>query len=213
MPFFNINARWRFGASQKLHPTHIRAEQMKLKQLYLSILALLCLSSCTTTYHVTSKASLDKALDNIAIELSNKGYYPAGTSTDTKNEVTVTGQSYSKYSGYGTLMGNNYITSDTYRFADTNGNSMNYTVSYQLKNNNGFLYVTDLQIKGCETSNVKEYTNLCGSASPTKIIDSLPKDSSVNLYDNDKTYVLVGVVGVLALIVCIPISITHGSTY
>ena len=48
---------------------------MKLKQLYLSILALLCLSSCTTTYHVTSKASLDKALDNIAIELSNKGYY------------------------------------------------------------------------------------------------------------------------------------------
>ena len=161
MPFFNcINACWGLGAVQKLDPTQIRAKQMKLKYLSLSITTLLCLSSCTTTYQVTSKAALNKALDNVAIELRSKGYYPVGMSTDTKNEVTITGQSYSKHAGYGTLMDNNYITNDTYRFADTNGNSMNYTVSYQLRNNNGFIYVTDLQVKGCETSNIKEYTNL-----------------------------------------------------
>ena len=117
-------------------------------------------------------------------------------------EVTVTGQSYSKYSGYGTLMGNNYITSDTYRFADTLGNSMDYTVSYQLKNSDGFYYVTDLQVKGCETSNVREYGNLCGPTSPTKTITNLSPDTSVSLFDANKTYILIGV---LALIGCIPV--------
>ena len=145
---------------------------------------------------------MDKAIDIVAIELKSQGYYPAGTSTDTKNEVTVTGQSYSKYSGYGTLMGNNYITSDTYRFADTTGNSMDYTVSYQLKNKDGFFYVTDLQVKGCETSNVREYENLCGPKSPTKTITNLSPDSSVSLFDENKTYLLIGV---LAILSCIPI--------
>ena len=183
-----IIAHWRLGHYQKLRPTQIRV--------------VFSLTSCTTTYSVTSKASLDKALDNVAIELRSRGYYPAGTSTDTKNEVTVTGQSYSKYTGYGTRMDNNYITSDTYRFSDTIGNTMNYTVSYQLRNQGNFVYVTDLQVKGCETSNVKEFANLCGSSSPTKIIENLPQDSSVELYDESKTYVFAGL---LALLVCIPI--------
>jgi hypothetical protein len=197
-----MTACWRLKAYQKLHPTQIRVEQMKLKYFLISTLLLLCLSSCTSTYNVISKAAMDKAIDHVAIELKSKGYYPAGTSTDTKNEVTVTGQSYSKYSGYGTLMGNNYITSDTYRFADTLGNSMDYTVSYQLKNSDGFYYVTDLQVKGCETSNVREYGNLCGPTSPTKTITNLSPDSSVSLFDANKTYILIGV---LALIGCIPV--------
>lgn len=190
------------GQNKKLHPTQIRVEQMKLRYLFIPTMVLFSLTSCTTTYSVMSKASLDKALDNVAIELRSRGYYPAGTSTDTKNEVTVTGQSYSKYTGYGTRMDNNYITSDTYRFADTIGNTMNYTVSYQLRNNGSFVYVTDLQVKGCETSNVKEYANLCGSSTPIRIIENLPPDSSIELYDENKTYVLLGV---LALLACIPI--------
>ena len=196
-----MNRSLEVEANKKLHPTQIRVVLMKFEYLYFSIMTLLCMSSCTTTYPVTSKALLDQALNHVAIELKKDGYYLAGSSTDTKNDVRITGQSYSNYSGYGTRLDNNYITSDTYRFADTIGNSMNFTVSYKkLKLNNGLIFVTNLQVKGCETSNVKEYTNLCGSNSPIKRLDNLPHDTSVSLYDANKTYTFIGVLALLAWI-------------
>lgn len=181
---------------------------MKQSLILLSIVAVVCLSSCTTTYSVTSKSTLDRGIDQVAIELQKKGYYPVGSSTDTKNEVTVTGQSYSEYSGYSTRMDNNYITSDTYRFADTLGNTMSYTVSYQLREKSGFYFVNNLQVKGCETSSVKEYGRLCGAESPTKIVSTLPTDASVKLYDETKTYLMLG--GIL-LLLCIPVVAMSGA--
>ena len=159
-----------------------------MKKLFILIICCATFSSCYTTHNVISKTSLDRTIDSVAIELKSNGYYPVGTSTDTKNEVTVTGQSYSKYSGYGTRMDNNYITSDTYRFADTLGNSMDYTVSYQLNKSDGFYFVTNLQVKGCETSNPKEYEKLCGKYSPTKKITYLYPDKSVEVVDKEGTY-------------------------
>ena len=167
------------------------------------------LSSCTTTYMVIKKSAMDNAINEVAVEMEKYGYYPAGSATDTKNEVIVTGQSYSKYSGYGTKMDNNYITSDVFRFADTLGNSMNYTVSYQLREKDKLFYVTDLYVKGCETSNVRDYNKLCGANSPKNIIERLPKDTPVSLYDETKTYILVGV---LSLAACIPLLIAASSS-
>ena len=165
-----------------------------MKKLFGLIICCVSFSSCYTTHSVISKTSLDETIDNVDIELRSRGYYLIGTSTDTKNEVTVTGQSYSKYSGYGTRMDNNYITSDTYRFADTLGNSMNYTVSYQLKKSDGFYFVTNLQVKGCETSNPKEYRNLCGSKSPIKLITNLSPDESVEVFDRKTTLGAIGMI-------------------
>ena len=173
-----------------------------MKKLFVLIICCATFSSCYTTHNVVSKTSLDETIDIVSIELKRNGYYPAGTSTDTKNEVTVTGQSYSKYSGYGTRMDNNYITSDTYRFADTLGNSMDYTVSYQLKKTSGgFYYVTDLQVKGCETSNPKEYEKLCGKDSPTKLnITNLHPDKSVEVFDEGKTIATASVISIIGSI-------------
>lgn len=185
---------------------------MKKNRMLLLIAIALGLSSRTTTYQVTSKASLDKAINKVAIEMEKYGYYPAGSSSDTKNEVTVTGQSYSKYTGYGTKMDNNYVTSDVYRFADTLGNTMNYTISYQLKEKDRLYYVTNLNVKGCETSNVKELNKLCGSNSPKQIIETLPQDTSVSLYDEVKTYLLIGGLSIVALIPILAMS-TSSSSY
>jgi len=170
-----------------------------MKKLFGLIICCFTFSSCYTTHKVVSKTSLDRTIDNVAIELKSKGYYPTGTSIDTKNEVTVTGQSYSKYSGYGTRLDNNYITSDTYSFADTLGNTMNYTVSYQLNKStsNGFYYVTNLQVTGCETSNPKEYERLCGKYSPTKKITYLYPDKSVEVVDKEGTYEAIFFISVL----------------
>ena len=180
---------------------------MKQQLFLLSIFATLCLSSCTTTYNVISKSALDKSVNQVSSEMEKYGYYPAGNSSDTRNEVTVTGQSYSKYSGYGTKMNNNYITSDTYRFADTVGNTMNFTIGYQLRrSDNGLFYVTEVEVKGCETSNVKDYNKLCGANSPKHLIETLPADQSVEIYDEAKTYTLIGV---LSLIAVIPITLLY----
>ena len=173
---------------------------MKQQALLLSLITTLCLCSCTTTYNVISKAALDQSIDRVAAEMEKYGYYPAGNSTDTRNEVTVTGQSYSKYTGYGTKMDNNYITSDTYRFSDTAGNTMNYTVGYQLRQSSGLYYVTEVEVKGCETSNVKDYNKLCGSDAPKNRISTLPADATVELYDEAKTYLLIGGLTLIALI-------------
>ena len=175
-----------------------------IKKLFGLIICCFIFSSCYTTHSVISKTSLDRTIDSVTIELRNKSYYPTGTSTDTKNEVTVTGQSYSKYSGYGTRLDNNYTTSDTYRFADTLGNTMNYTVSYQLKNKDGFFYVTDLQVKGCETSNPKEYEKLCGKDSPIKWkITNLSPDESVEVFDYLKTLAIASIIGSIGSILII----------
>ena len=179
-----------------------------MKKLSVLIICCVTFSSCYTTHNVVSKTSLDRTIDSVAIELKSNGYYPVGTSMSPKNELTVTGQSYTKYAGYGTRLDNNYITSDTYRFADTLGNSMDYTVSYQLNKTSdvfyhdsvydGFYFVTELQVTGCETSNPKEYEKLCGKYSPTKKITYLYPDKSVEVYNKGET--LTGVV--LTTVIC-----------
>ena len=128
------------------------------------------------------------------------GYYQAGKSTDTRNELTVTGQSYSKYTGYGTKMDNNYFNSETYRFSDTAGNTMNYTISYQLRRSREMYYVTNVEVKGCETSNVKDYNKLCGVDAPKNKIESLHADSTIEVEDNESTYLLIGGIVLIATI-------------
>ena len=190
-----------------------------MKKLFVLIICCATFSSCYTTHNVISKTSLDRTIDSVAIELKSNGYYPVGTSMGTKNELTVTGQSYSDYSGYGTRLDNNYITSDTYSFADTLGNTMNYTVSYQLNKStsnefyydfayDGFYYVTNLQVTGCKTSNPKEYERLCGKYSPTKKITYLYPDKSVEVFDKKETLfgtllisIAIGIIGMGGVII------------
>lgn len=77
-------------------------------------------------------------------------------------------------------MENNFVTQDTYRFADEEGNTMNYSVSYSAKETiDGDPYIEDIEVCGCETSNPKDYEKLCGNESIVKQISSLPKDQEI----------------------------------
>ena len=176
---------------------------MKQQILLISVVALLCFCSCTTTYNVISKTALDKSINQLASEMEKYGYYPAGNRSETRNEVTVTGQSYSQYTGYGTKMSNNYLTSDTYLFSDTAGNTMNYIIGYQLRNSNGLYYVTEVEVKGCETSNVKDYNKLCGSNAPKQLIETIQPDTTVRLYDEAKTYLFIGCIVLIPLLLAL----------
>ena len=159
----------------------------KVLSVWIAALGTIILASCTNTRLVTSKATFDKSINEVKAELAQQGYAPSGSSSDTKNNVYVEGTSYSRYTGYGSKMANDFITTDTYRFTNEDGNTMNFSVSYKAKQNGELIYVTDVNTAGCETSNAKLYNTLCGSSSPIKKLDNLPQDASFEETDIMKT--------------------------
>lgn len=137
-------------------------------------------TSCMDTYNVTKRSTYEKSVQSIRSQMAINGFSSTGVSTSTRNETVVTGTSYSKYTGYGTRMENNYITQDTYQFTDTLGNTMSYSVSYSAKQTEGGIsYVENVELCGCETSNPKDYERFCGVGSTVRRINNLPKDQEI----------------------------------
>lgn len=175
---------------------------MKKTLLFVLLSVLFGLSSCMDTYYVTKKSTFDEGVRSIRSQMADRGFNSTGEKTNTRNETTVAGVSYSQYMGYGTAMENNYITEDTHSFADSLGNTMNYSVSYQAKQTQeGIQYVENLELCGCEASNPKEYEKLCGDDSPVKQINELPKDQKVEKLNLVNTsLVIVGVTLLVSLV-------------
>lgn len=118
-------------------------------------------TSCTTTFMAVSKSSLDAAVSHIDEEMWDRGYILTGQSDNTRNEVTVTGVTYSRYTGYGTAMKNNWWQTQEYVYTDSLDNSVSFTVKYQLKvDKNGREYVEGLEMTNCSAS--KNYKSVCG---------------------------------------------------
>ena len=149
-------------------------------------------SSCTQTKYVISKATLDKTMDSIKGQLLNEGYCLTGVTSSTNNENVVAGVSYSQYSGFGTAMANRFITHDTYKFTDTVGNMMSYSISYLLKQSeDGIPFVEELDLCGCETSNPKDYDKLCGSGDIINRVKEIPNNEPVLIKDAVGTVLVV----------------------
>ena len=180
----------------------------------LCLLLLLCvlfgLSSCMDTFYATKKTTFENALTSIQTQMTNDGYKIVGSNSETKNNVYVSATSYSKYAGYGSKMENNFVTQDTYRFADEEGNTMSYSVSYTAKQtNDGVPYIENIEVCGCETSNPMEYERLCGNESIVKQINLLPKDQEIKVMNvMNTTLVVTGIaVGATLLITLITLSV------
>ena len=145
-------------------------------------------SSCTQTRYVIGKTTLDKSMDSIKGQLCDEGYYLIGVVSNTNNENVVAGISYSQYTGFGTAMTNKLITQDTYKFVDTIGNTMSYSISYLLKqSNDGIPYVEELDLCGCETSNPKDYDKFCGSGRISNYVKNMPNNQAVQLLNTGET--------------------------
>lgn len=137
-------------------------------------------SSCMDTFYVTKRSTFDNAISSVQGQLAKEGLKSVGSNSETKNNLYAAGTSYSRYTGYGTKMENNFVTQDTYHFADSEGNTMNYTVAYSAKQtDNGVPYVENIEVCGCETNNPNEYERLCGNESLVKQINLIPKDQEV----------------------------------
>ena len=163
------------------------------------------MTSCMDTFYVTQRTTFDRSIKEVQYQLAEQGYDLSGTSTNTRNEAVVTGQSYSEF-GYGFMMENNFITQDTYKFTDSLGNTMNYSLSYQAKQSDDDVsYVDHVELCGCETSSPKDYERMCGDAAVVKQLNNMPKDRQVEVLNKTKTYLATsGIIAVSAiLLLCI----------
>ena len=171
----------------------------------LLMVVLFGMTSCKDTFFVTPRTTFDRSIKEVQYQLAEQGYDLSGTSTNTRNEAVVTGQSYSEV-GYGFMMENNFITQDTYKFTDSLGNTMNYSLSYQAKQSDDDVpYVDHVALCGCETSNPKDYERMCGDAAVVKQLNNMPQDRQVKVLNKTKTYLATsGIIAFAAvLILCI----------
>ena len=110
---------------------------------------------------VTSKGAFSIATSLIEDDLKDQGYTLSWSSTDIKNEIYVSGTSYSPYTGYGSKMKNCLFEYTTYLFKDTNNNSVSYTlkshIDYSMQ---GIRYFENISVSHCEANN--NYNVFCG---------------------------------------------------
>lgn len=185
-------------------PTGVNGDDnmKKIVQLSSVLLLMLCYS-CTTTKQVTSLNAYKEASFAISSALSEKGFSLSGTSQESKNEVYVSGTSYSRYTGYGTRMSNDYWQYDSFTFTDSFSNNVNYTVKYQMVNSD---CIVNLEVVNCNAS--KDYNNFCGNdgtiKTPINYINNNP-DKVITVPDRGKTImgVTFGTVGLSLIAVVI----------
>lgn len=179
----------------------------KVFLIFSAVLASLLATSCYSTIKLTSAATYEKAKTEVAINFEAHGYHLSGESHDQKNEIVVTGQSYSNNSGYGTKMDNDYHQYDTYLFTNDNGETIEYSVKYKgLTTKKGEPALIDVDVLGCKTSKASDYSKLCsGDKSPKKVIGSMPLDATTDIYNEEETLVAISLITLLAsVLVCIP---------
>ena len=154
---------------------------MKKPFIILTLALTFLLSGCKTTYLVISKESLDREINNIDIELEEKGYIHSSSRQE----------------------GDDYI----FFYSDSLGNTIEYTLFYKLdiEEHDGLYYVTDLEVKECNSSKPRE----CNKNSSIRNIEELYPDTSIRVYSPEKTRLLgvcggIGVLGLgLILLLCI----------
>ncbi|MDD3281697.1 MAG: hypothetical protein PHC83_09045 [Bacteroidales bacterium] len=159
------------------------------------------LTSCTTTKMTISTQSLNSAVANVdsAITSLSDDYQLTGSGSETKNEIKVTGQSYSTYSGYGTRMDNDFAIYDNYTYTDSTGNTIEFQLKHKItKDYYDKEYVYGIEVVKCNCMDKKNYSRICGDNGIVKKVEQLTPDQKSVFPDKGKT-TLVGVLGGLVL--------------
>ena len=126
--------------------------------------ALFSLSSCMN-YNLTSKSTFDSTVDSVRVKMSELGFSFVGTRNITnKGRRPITNE-----------------RQETFYFADSLGKTLSYSVSYgewvSLKK--GIVYVKDVELCDCETSDPDDFERLCDNEAIVKQISNIPKDQKV----------------------------------
>lgn len=176
-----------------------------MKRLFLILMAAVAITSCTTTYNVTSFEEYNKNIEMVKSDLAGKDYNLSGHNRETLSNAVVTGTSYTTQAGFGTAMGNDYYTYDTYSFSNEKGDiaeiSLKYRTGYADYSKTN--YLATVELLGCKTSKASDYDKICGDNSSVKpLLSDVKRDLDVKVYDNTSTFV-----GIVFALCCIPLLI------
>lgn len=164
-------------------------------------------TSCTSPQTIVTTSALEATNNEIELRLKEKGYFVSNKSTDTKNELYVSGQSYSNYTGYGTKMDNHYQKYDTYSFVNEQGNKVSYTIKYTLNQTSNFdnfdvlYYVDNLSLVGCEATEPGKYSEICGDQGMVKNTFHGTPTKTIEVYDKAETTFAVTMGALITLLI------------
>ena len=131
---------------------------MKKTLLYVFCFLLFFCHSCMTKKQVTSLDAYKIAVAIINGDLSEMGYNLSASSQESKNDIYVSGTSYSRYTGYGTRWSNNFWQYDSFTYTDSLNNIVNFMVKYQMVYDE---YIYNLDVVNCSAN--KNYDRICGN--------------------------------------------------
>lgn len=175
-----------------------------MKRLFMLVIGLVTLTSCTSTLRVTSYEEYGRSIRKVQEDLASKGYELSGHNEETSNSTVVTGTSYSQYSGYGTKMANDFFTHDNYSFSNSQGDvvEISLKVRERYSSYSDMNYLETVELLGCKTSKSSDYDKICGSKSVVKpTLGQVKKDIDVQVFSEAKSYWLVG--GIIIGLICL----------
>ena len=139
------------------------------------------LMGCVGPMHVTSVPAYNSSLEKVIAGMENEGYKLVGNNHDTRNERRHEVAHMEGDNTYSDWIPNDIVNVDTYSFADSEGNTMDFKVQFKggVDHVSGTFYYTDVKIVGCNTSNKQDYERLCGEHSPVWMLDTIQEDLTV----------------------------------
>lgn len=144
-----------------------------MRKLYLLLVlaVVFSMTSCYHTFYTTKKTTYDNAIKSVRLQLSDQGFAFVGNNNTTnvvKPDMERPGAIITS------------IQKETYRFADDSGKTMSYSISYgKGESNKGIVFVNDVELCECETSDPNDFERLCGDDAVVKQLSNLPKDQEV----------------------------------
>ncbi len=158
---------------------------MKNATLLLVLFLGVLLVGCTTTIPVTSIDHLNLRVEEVKNELKLQGYQPTGAYHEYGNQALYT--KYPRGEGkISTTENNDYANTDRYIFANADGDKVEYSVMYRVRDYSPgtVYYLLSVDLVGCTVSNPETHEQLCGENSViNQKIGHMPQDITVKVWD------------------------------
>ena len=157
-------------------------------------------------------------LASCIIITSCKSYYPASSESAYK-ETTKSIRTVMLAEGY-TLTGqsteNGYHDKERYVYSNANGDQVQFTLEIHRGENGGNVFIDEVNVVGCSTSNPGNYYHYCGSDGiPQQVIkNTLKKDTTGSKISPGKTVgaVIGGSSAFVALIILLEVALIKSAT-
>ena len=170
----------------------MRHNNIFFKAIAITLISLTALlTSCYPSTMVVSKKSFDNALLETEKSFNDIGFYKNGISTNKNTDITKnTGFVYMPNVGIVPYSSEdkNETTIETYSFSDTLGNTVNYSIAYNMKeSHDGIFYVENADVISRVASNPNQYDKVFGVNSPVNKLQNIPKNDVVSVYDEESS--------------------------